>query len=136
MGAIMMSPLAHAAFSTASKEVVGALYYGVAAIAAGHWLILARRRVRHDLSSRRPWSRVNEISLVLALLGLAAYGRLYALRVIPYGVEGDECKWVHEVLQVMVDGVQKSKGSDWTLDSSGKSISFLSPLVYKPLLHL
>ncbi|MBT3390931.1 MAG: hypothetical protein HN413_11040 [Chloroflexi bacterium] len=89
---------------------VGAVYYGLAALALIHWLISARQRLRVDLSERPAWLPANEIWLLVALVALAAFARFYVLRSIPYGVEGDESKWIFEVVELMIDGEAESSG--------------------------
>lgn len=89
---------------------MGAAYYGFSAVALLHWMIAARQRLRADLEWRPEWLRWNEIWLVVALLALAAFARLYAFPTVPYGVEGDESKWIYEVVELMIDGEAESSG--------------------------
>ncbi len=89
---------------------MGAIYYGLAAMGLIHWVVLARLRLRADLTTRPKWLPLNEISLVLVLMALAAFLRFYALQDVPYGVEGDESKWIFEVVELMIDGQAESSG--------------------------
>jgi 4-amino-4-deoxy-L-arabinose transferase-like glycosyltransferase len=51
-----------------------------------------------------------EVLLVLALLLLTSFNRLYALRTIPYGIEGDEAKWTSEAVNLGIRGTPDSSG--------------------------
>ena len=68
---------------------VGVIFYIFAAAGFAGWAWSSKRRISADLISR-PFKRSAEIWLVLGLLTLTAFGRLYALKAIPYGIEGDE----------------------------------------------
>ncbi|HLF26085.1 MAG TPA: glycosyltransferase family 39 protein [Anaerolineae bacterium] len=45
-----------------------------------------------------------EILLLALVLAISVFGRVYDLKRIPYGVDGDESKWTEEVVTLMVDG--------------------------------
>ena len=90
--------------------MVGAVYYGVAGIGILGWMMLARKHLRSDLDIRLTWLPENEVWLLLAIVALAAFARLYALSNVPYGVEGDESKWIFEVVEMMIDGEAESSG--------------------------
>ena len=51
-----------------------------------------------------------EIAFVVMLLLLSGFARLYTLRVIPYGIEGDEAKWTSEAVNLGVLGAPDSSG--------------------------
>lgn len=73
------------------------------------WALVARNRLAKDLE-RKPVGRRMEVLLVLGLLLLASFSRLYALRAIPYGIEGDEAKWTSEAINLGIRGVPDSLG--------------------------
>jgi len=50
------------------------------------------------------WGRRCELPLVIAILAVAAFTRLYHIGDIPYGIEGDEAKWTVEAATLAVDG--------------------------------
>lgn len=88
--------------------LMGGVLYGMAALTLITWVWGARQRVAVDLAERGKMLRQNEIWLIIALLGLTAFARLYALPSVPYGVEGDESKWIFEVVELMIDGDYES----------------------------
>lgn len=51
-----------------------------------------------------------EVTLVIAIVALASFGRLFALDKIPYGIEGDEAKWTAEVVSLGLRGDPDSNG--------------------------
>ena len=83
---------------------MGAGLYGFAAICIISWGLMARERLRGDLETRTHVSPQIEWVLVIGIFLLAAFARLYALQSVPYGIEGDESKWIFEVVEIMVDG--------------------------------
>lgn len=50
------------------------------------------------------WGWRQELPLVLLVLAVAAFTRLYRIGDIPYGIEGDEAKWTVEAATLAVDG--------------------------------
>lgn len=50
------------------------------------------------------WGWRRELPVVLAILAVAAFTRLYRIGDIPYGIEGDEAKWTVEAATLAVDG--------------------------------
>jgi len=84
--------------------LMGVGLYGFAIFCFILWAWIARERLRGDLEARTAFSPQNEWLLVFAIVFVAAFARLYALQSVPYGVEGDESKWIFEVVEVMVDG--------------------------------
>ncbi len=84
--------------------------YGLAAAGFLFWAWDARQQARADLTQPARLSRGVEITLVLLLVALAAFGRLYELRTIPYGIEGDEAKWTGEVVWLGVRGLPDLSG--------------------------
>ncbi len=67
------------------------------------WAWDYRLRLAGDLDRSAP-PRLHELALVGLVLGLTAFLRLYGLRFVPYGIEGDEAKWLVEVIRAMVYG--------------------------------
>lgn len=90
--------------------VVGAALYAFAVIGFASWAWLARRRLRAELEPQPVTRRGREWLLLTGILALAAFARTYALQAVPYGVEGDESKWIYEVVRVMLDGRPDSSG--------------------------
>jgi 4-amino-4-deoxy-L-arabinose transferase-like glycosyltransferase len=88
---------------------VGVIFYIFAAAGFAGWAWSAKRRVKADFISR-PLKRSTEIWVVLGLLTLTAFGRLYALKAIPYGIEGDEAKWTAEAVDLGIRGKYDSSG--------------------------
>ncbi len=94
---------------------IGTALYIVAVFGFIYWAWLARPRLAQHLrpeskesserglqSARR--SKIGEIVLILALLALTAFARFYALKSVPYGIEGDEAKWTSEAINLGVLG--------------------------------
>lgn len=84
---------------------------GIALAAAWAWRY--RARLETDVLDGA-WPRAIEWIAVGAVLGATAFLRLYGLHVIPYGIEGDESKWVVEVMASMRFG-QYPEGADFHL---------------------
>jgi hypothetical protein len=87
----------------------GKILYYFAIFGFGLWAWSARRRLGQDLEEK-PFSRVAEVILILGLLLLTSFNRLYALRAVPYGIEGDEAKWTSEAVNLGMRGVPDSSG--------------------------
>jgi 4-amino-4-deoxy-L-arabinose transferase-like glycosyltransferase len=49
-------------------------------------------------------SRRTERAVLALILAVALFGRVYDLKRLPYGIDGDESKWTIEVVSTMVDG--------------------------------
>lgn len=96
----------------ASKSAFDAalLLYGTAIAGFCLWTWTARGRLRLAPENAPPISRRLETALLILLLALTAYGRLYAFPRIPYGIEGDETKWTSEAVNVMIDGRPDQSG--------------------------
>lgn len=96
----------------ASKSAFGPslLSYGTAIAGFCLWAWMARDRLRLAPESGPPISRRLETVLLVLLLALTAYGRLYAFPHVPYGIEGDETKWTSEAVNVMIDGTPDQSG--------------------------
>ncbi len=67
------------------------------------WMLALRKHHDPPLSVSRRAERIL-LSLVLAV---TIFGRVYDLKRLPYGVDGDESKWTVEVVSTMVDGSDK-----------------------------
>jgi len=90
--------------------IMGAVFYSLAIVGFTSWAVMARERLRADLEAPSSWSLQTEWIVLLVIFAVAAFGRLYALPHVPYGVEGDESKWIYEVVAMMVDGQYDSSG--------------------------
>ncbi len=79
----------------------GAMLYGAAILLFGVWAYLARQRLPDNLlpTGKTRW----DLIIVIGILAVTAYTRLYAYPTYPYGVEGDEKNWTSEVVRVMVE---------------------------------
>ncbi len=86
------------------------MLYGVAILGFISWAVLAHERLRDDLEFPAKWSPEIEWVLLVVICALAAFARFYALPHVPFGVEGDESKWIYEVVAMMVDGQYDSSG--------------------------
>ncbi len=84
--------------------LMGGGLYGFAILCFVSWGWMARERLREDLEARPEPSRQTEWLLAIGIFLIAAFARLYALPSVPYGVEGDESKWIFEVVEIMIDG--------------------------------
>lgn len=82
------------------------------AAAAGffYWARQTRKQVAADTHQPVRVSRGLEITLIVAVVALAAFGRLFELRTIPYGIEGDESKWTGEVVSLGLRGLPDLSG--------------------------
>lgn len=77
----------------------GAVAY-LGAVALAWW---CARRAEQALAPA-PWWQRHEGPLVVLVLGVGALARFYLLGAYPYGVEGDETKWIYSVQQYMLAG--------------------------------
>jgi hypothetical protein len=85
-------------------------FYGSAIIGFGLWGWAARDSVRLNPNRENAIPRRVESALLITLLALTAYGRLYAFPQVPYGIEGDETKWTSEAVNLMIDGRPDQSG--------------------------
>jgi hypothetical protein len=90
-------------------RATGKILYILAIFGFGIWAWVGRKRLVMDLE-KKPVARTIEVLLVLALLLLTSFNRLYALRTIPYGIEGDEAKWTSEAINLGIRGTPDSSG--------------------------
>lgn len=82
----------------------GLSVYWLATLALLIWAAAARKRIHTDLITPFSLPLKTEIVLLLLTIGGAAFGRFYALKTIPYGIEGDEAKWTAEVVSLHLRG--------------------------------
>jgi len=90
-------------------RIPGKILYFFAIFGFGIWAWVAHKRLVKDLE-RKPVARTVEVLLILGLLLLTSFNRLYALRTIPYGIEGDEAKWTSEAVNIGIRGIPDSSG--------------------------
>lgn len=90
--------------SSERQFVTGILLYFIAVFGFFLWSSFARILIDSDLDEKQPISFRWEAALVLLVLALATFGRMYALKSIPYGIEGDEAKWTAEVVSLGIRG--------------------------------
>lgn len=84
--------------------------YLAAAAGLAFWAWTTRRQSQADVAQPIRLSRGAEIALVLLIMALAVFGRLFELRTIPYGIEGDEAKWTGEVVWLGIRGLPDLSG--------------------------
>lgn len=89
---------------------MGVAFYGFAIVVFISWLWMARKRLPGYMETSTPWPLFLNWLIPLAIFVLAAFARFYALESVPYGVEGDESKWIFEVVELMLDGDYESSG--------------------------
>ncbi len=109
LASLTLAGMGQWAFSIESL-LVGSALYGIAILGFISWVVMARQRLRADLDISAKWSGQTEWIVMAVIFAVAAFGRFYALPQIPYGVEGDESKWIYEVVAMMVDGHYDSSG--------------------------
>jgi hypothetical protein len=94
------------------RQAEGTALYLVAAAIFFTWCIVSRstsqppngpasQRIGYPTNSV---SRRVELILLTVVLGVSVFARIYELKRMPYGVDGDESKWTIEVVSTVVDG--------------------------------
>lgn len=83
-----------------SQISTGIALYLCATIGFFVWSKGAQQTISMDLSKKRSIPLRLEVILVILVLALATFGRIYSLKSIPYGIEGDEAKWTAEIVAV------------------------------------
>jgi hypothetical protein len=109
LASLNLAILAQWIVSNKDGQGIGAAVYVVAALGLLYWTWLARPRLTRDLEPA-PAPRGWELPLILILLALTAFGRFYALRYVPYGIEGDEAKWTSEAVNLNILGEPDTSG--------------------------
>ena len=89
---------------------MGVEFYLVAALGFFVWARLTNQQIDFSLNQPARVKRSLEIALVLAVIALASFGRLFELHTIPYGIEGDEAKWTSEVVWLSIRGMPDYSG--------------------------
>lgn len=84
------------------EHETGALFYVVAGELFIVW-ILSNSSHTAPISSTG-LSRRTELVLLSLVLAVTIFARIYDLKRMPYGIDGDESKWTVEVVAEMVDG--------------------------------
>lgn len=74
------------------------------------WSLINLKVLNTDINEPRPIPFRWEIALVIGIVALASFGRLFALDTVPYGIEGDEAKWTAEVVSLGLRGEPDSNG--------------------------
>ncbi|MBT3314110.1 MAG: hypothetical protein HN390_05810 [Anaerolineae bacterium] len=96
---------------TENLHGVGRNLYFVAIAGFSLWAWFSRKYISENSGNTVfPVKKGTEIVFVIALLFLSGFARLYTLRVIPYGIEGDEAKWTSEAVNLGVLGEPDSSG--------------------------
>ncbi|MCQ3936525.1 MAG: hypothetical protein DPW18_05690 [Chloroflexi bacterium] len=96
--------------SSGIQLTAGVGLYLIAILGFFLWSRFARNDLVPALDERRTIPLRWEVALVVLTLALAAFGRMYALKTIPYGIEGDEAKWTAEVVSLGIRGEPDSSG--------------------------
>ncbi len=89
---------------------MGIELYLAAALGFFIWAQLAKQQIVFSLNQPIYVKRGLEITLVVAVIALASFGRLFELDSIPYGIEGDEAKWTGEVVWLGIRGLPDYSG--------------------------
>ena len=95
---------------TRDLQETGKFLYFVAIYGFGMWAWKAHKRLVANLERKPITPRTVEIWIILGLLLLTSFSRLYTLRTIPYGIEGDEAKWTSEAVNLGIRGVPDTSG--------------------------
>jgi hypothetical protein len=95
---------------TRDLQETGKFLYFVAIYGFGMWAWKAHKRLVADLERKPAARRTVEIWVVLGLLLLTSFARLYTLHTIPYGIEGDEAKWTSEAVNLGIRGIPDTSG--------------------------
>lgn len=93
-----------------AQRGVGIAIYLIAGAGLLIWSLINHNVLGSDISESRPLSFQWEVALVVAVIALASFGRMYMLAEIPYGIEGDEAKWTAEVVSLGLRGEPDSNG--------------------------
>ena len=96
--------------SSGPQISLGLAVYLLASAGLLIWSILNLKILQKDLEEARPVPFHWEVALVIAIISLAVFGRMYALKSIPYGIEGDEAKWTAEVVWLGLRGELDTNG--------------------------
>ncbi|MCP4142145.1 MAG: glycosyltransferase family 39 protein [Chloroflexi bacterium] len=90
---------------------IGRNLYFVAIAGFVLWAWLSRKylSVLSDIKAL-PVKKGVEITFIIMLLLLSGFTRLYTLRSLPYGIEGDEAKWTSEAVNLGIAGTPDSSG--------------------------
>jgi hypothetical protein len=92
------------------ERELGIALYLTAALGFFAWARLTNRQIDASLNKPFKIGRNLEIALVLTVVALAAFGRLFDLQTLPYGIEGDEAKWTGEVVWLGIRGLPDLSG--------------------------
>lgn len=92
------------------ERKLGVWLYLVAAVGFFVWARLTNQQINTSLNQPAHVGRKLEIALVVAIIALASFGRLFELNTIPYGIEGDEAKWTGEVVWLSIRGLPDFSG--------------------------
>lgn len=90
--------------SSQRQFVTGIILYFIAGLGFFLWSVFANKSINSDLDEKHSIPFHWEAALVILTLALATFGRMYSLRSIPYGIEGDEAKWTAEVVTLGIRG--------------------------------
>lgn len=74
------------------------------------WSLIHRKDLSASIEERNPLPLRLEIALLVVVFALASFGRLFALKTVPYGIEGDEAKWTAEVVWLGLRGEMDNNG--------------------------
>lgn len=96
--------------SNDAQRSIGLAVYLLAGAGFLIWSILNLGTLQTDIDEPRRIPYHWEVVLVVAIVALSAFGRMYALTSIPYGIEGDEAKWTAEVVWLGLRGEPDTNG--------------------------
>lgn len=109
-GFLSLAAAAQWMISSESQRAVGVALYLIAGAGFLLWSLLNQANLHNDINEARPIPFRWEVICVIAVLTVAAFGRMFQLKSIPYGIEGDEAKWTAEVVWLGLRGEPDSNG--------------------------
>ena len=86
------------------QSPLGVPLYLLAAAGFLVWSLLTNDDLAAGIEGPRALPKHWEAALVILIVGLAFFGRMYQLQSHPYGIEGDEAKWTAEVVWLGLRG--------------------------------
>lgn len=90
--------------SSEVQRPIGVVLYLVAGTGLLFWSLAGKKQISSAIAGTQQVPPHWEALLLTAVMALAAYGRLFALHYVPYGIEGDEAKWTAEVVSLGLRG--------------------------------
>lgn len=86
------------------QAAMGLVLYLFSAAGFLFWSLINNNELTADIDGSYRQSKNWEVALAVIIIALASFGRLYMLKSVPYGIEGDEAKWTAEVVWLGLRG--------------------------------